>query len=754
MMKKITLLILIFLFSIGYSQVTNQGKPYSWKLNNLEQVMPVKMPSFDLKALKDEDKANEHRKDIPWRFGYEFIVDHNLANSGKWHTLPNGDRIWRIRFKSRGAKTLNFLFSDYYMPEGGKVYLYNNSRTDLLGAYDARQNNETRVLGTWLVQGDDVWIEYFEPAAKAGQGKLEIFKVIHGYRTAEDMQKSPDDDLNASGNCNYDVDCFVSGIENLKEINKKAVGLMITDNSGFCTGALINNTGNNGTPYFLTADHCYSNPAEWAFRFNWISPNPVCAGNANSITNAPNFYQTVSGAQLRARRAQSDFCLVQITANLPSSWNLVWAGWNRSTTAATSTFGIHHPAGDIMKVSRDLNPPTTATFDGVLSWRVADWDLGVTEGGSSGSPLFDQNGRIVGQLYGGLSACNGLNDNNSPDYYGRFDVSWNAGTTAASRLRDWLDPTNTNAITVDHYPTQQLLALDAKAQIVNLNLAACANTFSPVLKIINRGVQPLTSAQISYSLNGGTPAIFNWSGNLTSGNAADITLPSLTGASGANILNATIASPNGATDLNPADNTVSTTFNINVYPVANVTLNLVTDSFGNETSWTLKNESGTTLYSGGNYGNFQTINQTFVLNTAGCYTFTINDSESDGICCDFGDGSYTLSTGSNIIYQGGAFGSTESVAFRLDNAMSVDDNMLKASVKVYPNPSSGVFSITGMQSSVSYSLYNVLGQQVQSGKLETGSSTINISQSANGVYILKLTDSATGGQASFKLVKE
>lgn len=478
MKLKITLLFLLFI-SIGYSQVTNEGQPKSWEITDMAEVKPVVMPKFDLEALQKEDAANDKQKDKPWRYGFEFLVDNNLTNSGVWTVLPNGDRVWRIHYVSKGAKTINFLFSDYYMPKGANVYLYNSDKSDLLGAYDARQNNDERVLGTWMVTGDDIWIEYYEPAAVAGAGKLEIFKVVHGYRTVGNFTKSPDQDLNGSGKCNYDVNCSMEGINDLKDINKRAVGLVIVGGSSFCTGALINNVTNDGTPYFLTANHCYSNDiSAWAFRFNWISPNPVCAQNVPSTTNAPYYYQTLSGAELKAKRSKSDFLLLKITANIPSTWNVVWAGWSRSEVPPASTFGIHHPSGDIMKVSRDLQSPTIDNSEGQYMWNIASWDYGVTEGGSSGSPLFDNNGRIIGQLYGGSSECNGVNGNGGFDVYGRFGISWDEGPTSEARLKNWLDPTNTNAMTVNYRLNPTASLKDVKQELVTVYPNPSAGIFT------------------------------------------------------------------------------------------------------------------------------------------------------------------------------------------------------------------------------------------------------------------------------------
>ncbi|QYJ68580.1 T9SS type A sorting domain-containing protein [Flavobacterium litorale] len=751
---KITLCFLLLGF-LAQAQVTNQGKPKSWKLRNLELVTPISMPEFDLGALQREDKENENRKDIPWRFGHEFIIDYNMESSGSWHTLADGSRIWRIRFQSEGAKTMNFLFSDFYMPKGATLYLYSNDREDLLGAYDEKQNNEQRVLGTWLVKGEDIWLEYHEPADVLGQGKLEIFKLIHGYRTSESFTKSTLD-LNDSGNCNYDVDCIINDIQDLKEINKKAVALMLVGGTSFCSGALVNNTSNDGTPYFLTANHCYSNPAQWAFRFNWISPNPVCASTTNSTSNN-DFLQTASGAVLRARRAATDFCLVEITADLPDDWDLVWAGWDRSDITPTSTFGIHHPAGDIMKVCRDYNQPTPISNGGQSMWQINDWDLGVTEGGSSGSPLFDNNGRIIGQLFAGTAACAGTNDNGGSDIYGRFGVSWDAGPTASRRLREWLDPTNTNLVTLDYYPLAIIYQTDPQLAIFNLNNNPCSPTITPVVVLSNNGTNTLTSVQINYQLNNGTPMAYNWTGSLTTGQSVNVTLPEMTGTTGENTFTANVNNPNGGAmpDENADNNNVSETFNINVYPADTVMFSLLTDDYGNDTSWKLTDANNTVLYSGNNYASNQSYTEEFDLD-AGCYTFTIDDSFGDGICCANGNGSYSLTTngGGTTIVVGGDFDDFESVTFAIDENLSVTQTSFKDAFKVYPNPSSGIFNtVVTSTSAVNYQLYNMLGQVVTSGTFSTGKSSFDITWANNGVYVLQVTD-VTGKTTNVKLIKE
>ncbi|MDP5081324.1 MAG: S1 family peptidase, partial [Winogradskyella sp.] len=352
---------LLFMFTVFMTlsfaqQIPDDVKPPSWSLEQLETMRPHKLESFDLKKLNDEDVINDKDKSKPWRFGHDIYVDHSANEVGKWTTLSNGDRIWRMTYKSEGAYTLNFMFDVFWIPEGAKLYIYNNAKDDLIRPFTHHNNNPEDVLGTWLVKGDQAWIEYYQPANVKGEPKLTVGSVIHGYRTAETYQKG----LNDSGSCNQDVDCDISpandpfNVDAVKENVKMANAMIVVGGNGYCSGTLVNNTNNDGTPYFMTANHCRGGETSWAFRFNWRSPNPSCSTNTNSTNGS--FNQTVSGSLLRARSAESDMELVEITdASFFSdnAANLVWAGWNRSKTDIPAVnFGIHHPNGDIQKVCR------------------------------------------------------------------------------------------------------------------------------------------------------------------------------------------------------------------------------------------------------------------------------------------------------------------------------------------------------------------------------------------------------------------
>ena len=455
-MRKTLLLLFLFISSTltATAQLTNEGEPASWKLISLNKVSAITLPEIDIQKIKTEDLTIDNDQTKPYRVGIPQKVNYRLDNAGEWTQLPNGDRIWRILFSAKDAIHLSIVFDKFYVPKGAKIYLYNDDKTDLLGAYTEVQNNEKETLGTWFVNGDKLWVEYYEPKEVKGQGKLNIASVIHGYRLAHTYQKgyvtNEEKALNDSGNCNQDVDCPIGAdFAAQRDLLKKSVAFLNMGNGFICSGGLVNNTAQDKKPFFLTANHCFtdpngieSNPNNYTMRFNWISPNPICAATTNSQNGPTNF--VMSGATLRARNAGSDFMLVEINNPIPANWDVSYAGWDKSGTNPTFEVGMHHPSGDIMKICRDDTGAVKRVNAGAQTWEIttagSGWELGVTEGGSSGSPLFNQNGRVIGQLFGGSAACSGTNDNNTRDYYGRFDVSWDAGGSATNQLKNWLDP--------------------------------------------------------------------------------------------------------------------------------------------------------------------------------------------------------------------------------------------------------------------------------------------------------------------------
>lgn len=445
------LLILSVLFSLSLQAQPLPDKPVSWGLG-LEDISPIELPPLDLSQIIAEDSINDRDKSKPWRYGVLRTLSIDPNTQGEWTELENGSRIWRVAIKSPEALNLGVNFSKFKLPKGSRLQMYNLARTDYSKVYTYDHNRVSTMLGSWFIQGDVIVIEYFQQPWVNTPALLKIGNVIHGYRmgAVEDIVDDPYiKGLEDSGDCNYDVNCSVgSDYEAKKNRIKKAVALLNLGNGQLCSAVLLNNALQDKTPYLLTANHCLqlSDPALWSVRFNWVSPNPVCGEVGESADIQTNF--TMSGAEVRAQNATSDFALVELYSPIPSFWDVAFAGWDNTDSTPDFQVGIHHPSGDIMKICRDDDPPMKDTANGTEVWLIKGqsvgngngWDIGTTESGSSGSPLFNEEGLVIGQLYAGLSQCNGTETNGEYDIYGRFGVSWDAGTDASNRLKDWLDP--------------------------------------------------------------------------------------------------------------------------------------------------------------------------------------------------------------------------------------------------------------------------------------------------------------------------
>ena len=399
-----------------------------------------RMAEVDVPALLLEDSLEMAHKDVPLRFGFGFDVDYSLNNSGVWDSLPDGSRIWQLRIESPGAYSINLMYDQYDLPEGAELFIYNEDHSMVIGAFTSLNNKQNGMFSTQPVKGDVSILELYVPAGVSYPGHLRISRVVHAYRDIFYNQAEVEKliDFNQSGACNINVNC-PEGYDWQQE--KKSVAMILTGGGiRWCSGALINNVRQDFTPYFLTANHCISGYASWIFMFNYESPS--CA-NINGPT-----WMTTSGSQLMATHQASDFALVKMLETPPESYDVYYAGWSNIDSPADSVVGIHHPSGDIKKISFNTDAVISTnwyTTSGTTHWMVDDWELGTTEGGSSGSPLFDPQHRIVGQLHGGEASCSVID----ADWYGKFAYSWDHYVDSQYQLKFWLDPDNTGATTLD-----------------------------------------------------------------------------------------------------------------------------------------------------------------------------------------------------------------------------------------------------------------------------------------------------------------
>ena len=687
------------------------------------------MPSFDLNALIAEDQINDQQVTKPFRFGKEFDVNFSPLEDGKWSTLSNGDRIWQLKVVSRDAETIHFLFKNYNLSPNAKLYFYNEKR-EFLGNYTAADNMKHQEVISWPVDGSEVVVEFYEPQAEIGQSTFQISKVIHGYRSVKNI-KDLTKGLNTSGHCNIDADCAAGDDW---ELQKKAVALILSGTTEWCTGTLVNNTANDGTPYFLTANHCYSSatPA-WTFRFNWISEQPDC-GTTVPSGDGPRTY-VLNGATIMSRSAATDFMLLRLNNEIPREWNLSFVGWDRSTTPPTNVTGLHHPDGDIMKIAQYYGTTIAAQRSGVQSWEIPAWDLGVTEGGSSGSALFNSEGYLVGQLYGGLAACSGTGNNGRYDFYGRFDVSWEGGGSNTNRLKDWLDPNNLNPNRLEPLRLS-LLQNDAGIKRVDVG-NSCSSSVSPVVIVNNNGTEPLSNFSIKYRYNNDTETVLPITDVLAANESRNYTLPEVVLPTGTNNLYVEIVYTN---DQNTGNNIKNVPIEIlEGLDTQKVILNLRTDNYAYENAWTLKNSANQIIYQASNLSDATTYRIELDNLENDCYKFEITDSYGDGICCSYGNGSYSLTLpDGTVLKEGGQFGDSESTIFKIEKTLNTTDISAKE-IAIYPNPTNDIvtLSVPNKDGNFTFEVYSTIGQLLKVGKGK-GDEKLNMKTFGKGTYVIKI----------------
>ncbi|HQW06661.1 MAG: trypsin-like peptidase domain-containing protein [Flavobacteriales bacterium] len=729
---------LILLCSSGQAQIGYGGRPIglSRGASLLTPTHAVTLPTVDHASLIQADEAAMATGvKGPYRFGYNHATDLGMRTHGTWTTLRNGDRVWQLSIHCPGALSINFVFDRFVIPEGAKVYVYTPEQVQL-GAFDQSSNGGRSSMGVTQLPGERITIEYQEPAAVAGQGELHIDQVTHGYRDIFAMAR----DLGESGACNINVIC-PEGDDWRDQI--RSVAILTTGGSGFCTGSLVNNCAEDGTPYFLTANHCLDEDVEnWVFRFNWDSP--VCDPTENGPMD-----QTVSGCTLLANSGGTDVALLELNTVPPEEYDVYYSGWDHSTTPAQNMTGIHHPRGDIKKISHSDGSAVLGTFLGADCWRVSVWNDGTTEPGSSGSGLWNQNKQLVGQLYGGAANC----ANSVDDYYGRLDVSWPLieqwlGNTCGDTLGGW-EPNEVVPIVFD-------AAVTSITQIAELQCGE--DTITPVFTLKNNGTVPLTDATITYGMVGGDPYVFEWSGNLLPGQTGTVGLPAIPLLSGENILTVNCSAPNGGADQVPLNDTWSFTFTAST-PAALVSLILTLDNYGSDVTWDLQTETGVELYSGGPYSDMENgvVDSVAFCLSNGCYTFTINDVYGDGICCTEGDGELVIRDEFGFVFveSDGQYGDGFSTDLCLVD-VAVNELDPTTAIRIQPNPSGGLFTLdlSPFTGRVQVTVLDAVGRSVRRFVVPGGmaNTKLDLQSGSAGTYLV-LLDHA-GGRAMQRIVVE
>ncbi|MGO1071359.1 PKD domain-containing protein [Lysobacter sp. CA199] len=561
-MKRLTLTLGLLALSIGTALAGPALRPAAFDnaaISRIDRIAVRSMPAIDVAKLRAEDVKREQRREIP-RFATALPVNLDTLNSGTWEDLDADHVVWRTRIESKNALSLNFHFDQFKLPQGARMLIYPadqkpGSDASRVRSFTAADNNGASELWTPVVQGDEAIIEVVVPRARAGELKLRLAQVNHDYVGFGALAR--DAALNqtkgSSGACEIDVACPEGN--NYRDSIIRSVAAYSKQGTMWCTGSLVNNTANDKKMYFLTAHHCGMTTAAVnnSMVVYWNYQNTTCRAPNTSASSSPgdgSLSQSQTGATLRATNEASDFTLLELSTAANPTYNLYWAGWDRRDQQFSGAVAIHHPRVAEKRISLVEGSTTFGGFEGQAGTQAlhVQWFAtgGVTEGGSSGSPLYSADKRVIGQLYGGPSSCSATGANRK-DWYGRIFTSWTGGGSVGTRLSDWLDASATGSQFID--------GLDSGGSPGNNPPAANFSSSASGLTV---------SFTDSSSDSDGSIASRNW--NFGDGTTSTATNPSKTySAAGTYTVTLTVTDDDGATHTKTASVTVTSPGGVQTY---------------------------------------------------------------------------------------------------------------------------------------------------------------------------------------------
>lgn len=452
-----------------HGQVEYPGEPTGLnKQLKAAEVMYV-LPPLDPLMLEAAIQENSSSELKPFHFALERPVDLTPESHGTWDAQEEYN-IWRVHIVSPEAFSLGLVFSSYRLNPGVKVFVYDPDMKLSKGAFTSGNNKVSGILPVGHVPGAELIVEMQVPAEMSDYGNLRLESVSHAFKDVGQIlgiNDCPAGEFGCSQACEIDVNCKEG--QDWQQSKRSVVRVYTT--RLYCTGVLINNSAYDGTPYVITAEHCLNKQFyadRTVFQFNYDSP--TCFGSNGPLN------MSIAGAELLATGDSIDFSLVELSLIPPDSFDAYYTGWDRSDFQTSASKTIHHPWGDVKKISTDYQAPSIPAQPGDVPysdlddyhyfsyWWIRGWDEGSTEGGSSGAPLFNADQKLIGTLSGGIAKCGDSigydyeNDRviynkvfNYDDYYTRLSMSWDYEEDKGLALKPWLDPGNTGVVTLGGY---------------------------------------------------------------------------------------------------------------------------------------------------------------------------------------------------------------------------------------------------------------------------------------------------------------
>lgn len=457
---KLLNLIVALLLSVSVFSQNGVEVPYSAAhlIYNIQSTDVYYGKSLDVNALLTEDAMSG--SDFP-RAGKLEQVNLNLSNSGTWFDLPSGDKLWRLKLKVPNALAVSAYFDKFMIPQGGKLYVYSPGYEEVQKVHTSDNNSESGYYATDYVHGEVIILEYIEPYNMSGIGQISLNGLNGFYTMITPLRENTVLNDDRSGTCQVDVSCSEGNNWRPEIDGVVRITVLSGGDTGFCSGSLVNNTAEDCTPYVLSAHHCATDAnnvnastaefAQWVFRFNYqrSSCGPSLIFGSYSKVGCTKIANSTNNGGILG----SDYLLIELSELLDENQTPYFNGWDATGAGSSSGVAIHHPAGDEKKIStydEALTSSNWSTSPNGSHWRIK-WIAtpnghGISEGGSSGSPIFNSDQLIVGQLSGGMSECADVNPNGQtlPDLYGKMSYNW-SGNGNVQLIGSHLDPLGNGA---------------------------------------------------------------------------------------------------------------------------------------------------------------------------------------------------------------------------------------------------------------------------------------------------------------------
>ena len=395
----------------------------------LDQTLPRNIPEsirnasvprpFSAGALQPRETRAQRRGPLT-QTGIRRSVPKTAWASPILSTSAEGRAILTASLQSPGARSVRLRFRDFNAG-AGEVWVFSPGSQTAHGPYSGAGIFGTGEFWSAGVDADTVVVAYLAPPGSTpGAFPFTIDAISHEWPAAN---SAPD----SAAVCNFDVTCypgygtFAAGVIEYEFISAE------DGNSYSCSGALINTRNNSKKPYMLTAHHCIGSDAEAkTIQAHFFYQTAVCNGTAPNRSSVP----TVLGGTFLAGApiVDGDYSLVALTA-VPGG--ATFLGWNASLDRSAAVTGLHHPRGSYTRISfgkrgQDVDGTVGSESAPASSYYYVTWSGGVTEAGSSGSPLLDSHGQIVGTLTGAptLPAGKTICDVLPFSLYGRFEKAY------------------------------------------------------------------------------------------------------------------------------------------------------------------------------------------------------------------------------------------------------------------------------------------------------------------------------------------